>query len=52
MVSAAHRKKIADYLQIGVDEGAELVVDGGLGCMLMDRVPRPGFNQNHSETQP
>ena len=32
--------------------GAELVVDGGLGCMLMDRVPRPGFNQNHSETQP
>ncbi len=25
--------------------GAELVVDGGLGCMLMDMVPRPGFNQ-------
>lgn len=24
--------------------GAELVVDGGLGCMLMDGVPRPGFN--------
>ncbi len=24
--------------------GAELVVDGGLGCMLMDMVPRPGFN--------
>ncbi|MEY2953032.1 MAG: hypothetical protein RLZZ401_1119 [Pseudomonadota bacterium] len=24
--------------------GAEIVVDGGLGCMLMDRVPRPGFN--------
>jgi len=25
--------------------GAELLVDGGLGCMLMDMVPRPGFNQ-------
>ena len=24
--------------------GTELVVDGGLGCMLMDMVPRPGFN--------
>lgn len=24
--------------------GAELVVDGGLDCMLMDMVPRPGFN--------
>lgn len=24
--------------------GAELVVDGGLNCMLMDMVPRPGFN--------
>ncbi len=24
--------------------GAELQVDGGLGCMLMDMVPRPGFN--------
>ena len=24
--------------------GAEIVVDGGLGCMLMDMVPRPGFN--------
>ena len=24
--------------------GAELVVDGGMGCMLMDLVPRPGFN--------
>ncbi|HWU14125.1 MAG TPA: CoA-acylating methylmalonate-semialdehyde dehydrogenase [Caulobacter sp.] len=28
VVSAAHRAKIADYLQLGVDEGAELVVDG------------------------
>jgi glucose 1-dehydrogenase len=24
--------------------GAELVVDGGLDCMLMDMLPRPGFN--------
>ena len=28
VVSAAHRQKIADYIQIGRDEGAELVVDG------------------------
>ena len=24
--------------------GADLVVDGGMQCMLMDMVPRPGFN--------
>jgi NAD(P)-dependent dehydrogenase (short-subunit alcohol dehydrogenase family) len=24
--------------------GAEVLVDGGLDCMLMDMVPRPGFN--------
>jgi NAD(P)-dependent dehydrogenase (short-subunit alcohol dehydrogenase family) len=24
--------------------GAELLVDGGLNCMLMDMVPRPGYN--------
>jgi malonate-semialdehyde dehydrogenase (acetylating)/methylmalonate-semialdehyde dehydrogenase len=28
VVSAAHKQKIADYIQMGVDEGAELVVDG------------------------
>ena len=28
VVNAAHRKKVADYIQTGVDEGAELVVDG------------------------
>jgi malonate-semialdehyde dehydrogenase (acetylating)/methylmalonate-semialdehyde dehydrogenase len=28
VVSKAHRTKIADYIQLGVDEGAELVVDG------------------------
>ena len=27
--------------------GAELVVDGGMQCMLMDMVPRPGFNQSN-----
>ena len=50
VVSAAHRKKIEDYIQLGVDEGAELVVDGRgfalqgyekgffLGPTLFDRV--------------
>jgi malonate-semialdehyde dehydrogenase (acetylating)/methylmalonate-semialdehyde dehydrogenase len=28
VVTAAHKKKIEDYIQLGVDEGAELVVDG------------------------
>lgn len=28
VVTAQHRKKISDYIQMGVDEGAELVVDG------------------------
>jgi len=28
VVSAAHRDKIAGYIQMGADEGAELVVDG------------------------
>jgi malonate-semialdehyde dehydrogenase (acetylating)/methylmalonate-semialdehyde dehydrogenase len=28
VVSAAHRNKIADYIRIGQEEGAELVVDG------------------------
>jgi malonate-semialdehyde dehydrogenase (acetylating)/methylmalonate-semialdehyde dehydrogenase len=28
VISAAHRTKIEDYIQIGVDEGAELVIDG------------------------
>jgi glucose 1-dehydrogenase len=32
--------------------GAELLVDGGLGCMLMDMVPRPGFNDPKSEAAP
>ncbi len=28
VVTAAHRRRITDYIQMGVDEGAELVVDG------------------------
>ncbi|HEX2802053.1 MAG TPA: CoA-acylating methylmalonate-semialdehyde dehydrogenase, partial [Phenylobacterium sp.] len=28
VVSGAHRRKISDYIQLGQDEGAELVVDG------------------------
>ena len=28
VVTAQHRKRISDYIQMGVDEGAELVVDG------------------------
>jgi malonate-semialdehyde dehydrogenase (acetylating)/methylmalonate-semialdehyde dehydrogenase len=28
VVNAAHRQRIEDYIQIGIDEGAELVVDG------------------------
>jgi NAD(P)-dependent dehydrogenase (short-subunit alcohol dehydrogenase family) len=29
--------------------GAELLVDGGLNCMLMDMLPRPGYNQTHDD---
>src|SRR3546814_12284614 len=28
VVTAAHKARIEDYIQVGVDEGAELVVDG------------------------
>jgi len=28
VVTAAHRQKVSDYIQMGADEGAELVVDG------------------------
>jgi malonate-semialdehyde dehydrogenase (acetylating)/methylmalonate-semialdehyde dehydrogenase len=28
VVSAAHHRRVSDYIQLGVDEGAELVVDG------------------------
>jgi malonate-semialdehyde dehydrogenase (acetylating)/methylmalonate-semialdehyde dehydrogenase len=28
VVTAAHKKRVTDYIQLGIDEGAELVVDG------------------------
>src|SRR6202012_2025900 len=28
VVSAAHKRRVEDYIQLGVEEGAELVVDG------------------------
>ncbi len=31
--------------------GAELMVDGGMDCMLMDMVPRPGYNDGPGKTQ-
>ncbi|MBA4011507.1 MAG: methylmalonate-semialdehyde dehydrogenase (CoA acylating) [Phenylobacterium sp.] len=60
VVSAAHRNKIADYIQIGVDEGAELVVDGRgfalqgfekgffIGPSLFDQV-KPGMKTYQEE---
>ena len=60
VVSAAHRQKIADYIQIGQDEGAELVVDGRdfklqgyekgffIGPSFFDGV-RPGMKTYHEE---
>lgn len=29
----------------GYVNGAEILVDGGMSCMLMDMVPRPGYNK-------
>jgi glucose 1-dehydrogenase len=34
----------------GYINGTELVVDGGLDCMLMDMVPRPGYNDADNNT--
>jgi malonate-semialdehyde dehydrogenase (acetylating)/methylmalonate-semialdehyde dehydrogenase len=60
VVSAAHRQKIADYVQLGQDEGAELVVDGRgfslqgyekgffIGPTLFDHV-KPGMKTYHEE---
>ena len=60
VVTAAHKKKIADYIQIGVDEGAELVVDGRgfqmqgyekgffIGPSFFDQV-KPGMKTYHEE---
>jgi malonate-semialdehyde dehydrogenase (acetylating)/methylmalonate-semialdehyde dehydrogenase len=60
VVSAAHRQKIADYIRIGQDEGAELVVDGRdfslqgyekgffIGPSFFDGV-KPGMKTYHEE---
>ncbi len=60
VVSSAHRQKIADYIQIGKDEGAELVVDGRdfklqgyeqgffIGPSFFDGV-KPGMKTYHEE---
>jgi len=60
VVSAAHRDKIADYIQMGADEGAELVVDGRgftlqgyekgffIGPTLFDHV-KPGMKTYQEE---
>ncbi|MFZ5668387.1 MAG: CoA-acylating methylmalonate-semialdehyde dehydrogenase [Pseudomonadota bacterium] len=60
VVSAQHRARIADYIQIGKDEGAELVVDGRdfrlqgyekgffIGPTLFDHV-KPGMKTYHEE---
>ncbi len=60
VVNQAHRDKIAGYIQTGVDEGAELVVDGRgfklqgyengffIGPSLFDNV-KPGMKTYHEE---
>ncbi|HVK42390.1 MAG TPA: CoA-acylating methylmalonate-semialdehyde dehydrogenase [Phenylobacterium sp.] len=60
VVSAAHRQKITDYIQLGVDEGAELVIDGRgfslqgfekgffIGPSLFDQV-KPGMRTYQEE---
>jgi len=60
VVNKAHRDKIAGYIQTGVDEGAELVVDGRgfklqgyengffIGPSLFDGV-KPGMKTYHEE---
>ncbi len=60
VVSAAHRQRISDYIQTGVDEGAELVVDGRdfrlqgfekgffIGPSLFDHV-KPGMKSYQDE---
>lgn len=60
VINAAHRSKIESYLQLGIDEGAELVLDGRgfslpgneagffLGPSLFDHVT-PGMKTYHEE---
>jgi malonate-semialdehyde dehydrogenase (acetylating) / methylmalonate-semialdehyde dehydrogenase len=60
VVNAAHRKRIEDYIQMCIDEGGELVVDGRgfslqghekgyfIGPTFFDHV-KPGFKSYHEE---
>ena len=60
VVTAAHKKKICDYIQLGVDEGAKLLVDGRnfslqgfekgffIGPSLFDQV-KPGMKTYEEE---
>jgi len=60
VVTAAHKKRVADYIQLGKDEGADLVVDGRgfklqgyengffIGPSLFDKV-KPGMKTYHEE---
>ncbi len=60
VVNAAHKQRIEDYIQMGIDEGAELVVDGRgfklqgheegffIGPTLFDHV-KPGFRSYQEE---
>src|SRR5438270_1175623 len=60
VVTAAHRRRVSDYIQMGVDEGAELVVDGRgfnlqgyekgffIGPSLFDHV-KPGMRTYQDE---
>lgn len=60
VVTAVHKKRIEDYIQMGVDEGAELVVDGRnfalqgyekgfyVGPTLFDKV-KPGMRSYQDE---
>jgi len=60
VITAAHRARVADYIAMGVDEGAELVVDGRdfslqgheegffIGPSLFDHV-KPGMRSYHDE---
>ncbi len=60
VVTAAHRRRIADYIQLGVDEGAELLVDGRdfklqgyesgffIGPSMFDKV-KPGMRTYEDE---
>jgi len=60
VVTAAHRQRVSDYIQLGVEEGAELVVDGRgfalqgyekgffIGPTLFDQV-QPGMKTYRDE---